>query len=120
MSAPRAIRSALALSSDAEKAAILDEFVVADHELEDRAERAARFRPAQVETGEVASAVTAALLALDPVPAAARSIPASRFCSPSKARGGWRFRRRHRIGASRSGARSSRCWCPRAGLKLHD
>jgi hypothetical protein len=42
MSAPRAIRSALALSSDAEKAAILDEFVVADHELEDRAERAAR------------------------------------------------------------------------------
>jgi hypothetical protein len=65
MSAPRAIRSALALSSDAEKAAILDEFVVADHELEDRAERAARFRLAQVETGEVASAVTAALLALD-------------------------------------------------------
>ncbi|MCW3046965.1 MAG: hypothetical protein JWO74_1249 [Solirubrobacterales bacterium] len=65
MGAPRAIRSALALSSEAEKAAILDEFVFADHELEDRAERAARFRLAQVETGEVASAVTAALLALD-------------------------------------------------------
>jgi hypothetical protein len=65
MSAPRATASTLALSSEAEKAAILDELVAADHELEDRAERAARSRLAQVETGEVASAVTAALLALD-------------------------------------------------------
>jgi hypothetical protein len=65
MSAPRATSSTLALPSEAEKAAILDELVAADHELEDRAERAARSRLAQVETGEVASAVTAALLALD-------------------------------------------------------
>jgi len=65
MSAPRATPSALALSSDAEKAAILDEFVAADDELEDRAERAARARLAQVETDDVANAVATALLALD-------------------------------------------------------
>jgi hypothetical protein len=65
MSAPRATPSALALSSDAEKAAILDELVAADDELEDRAERAARARLAQVETDDVADAVATALLALD-------------------------------------------------------
>jgi len=62
MTAPRATPSALALSSDAEKAAILDELVVADHELEDRAERAARSRMGDVAIADVAAAVTAALL----------------------------------------------------------
>lgn len=58
-------QSALAQLNDAEKAAVLDELVEADHDLEERAERAARSRLAQVETGKVASAMTAALLALD-------------------------------------------------------
>lgn len=49
MSAPRAVPSALAVASDGEKAAVLDELVAADRELEDRAERAARSRLAQVE-----------------------------------------------------------------------
>ena len=65
MSAPGATPSALALSSEAERAGIFDELVAADHELEDRAERAARSRLAQVETDDVANAVLAALLALD-------------------------------------------------------
>ena len=58
-------RSALAQLNEAEKAAVLDELVAADHELEGCVERAARSRLAHVETAEVASAVTAALLALD-------------------------------------------------------
>jgi hypothetical protein len=37
VSTPRAALSTLAASSEAEKAAILDELVAADHELEDRA-----------------------------------------------------------------------------------
>jgi hypothetical protein len=65
MSTPRATPSSLALSSDAEKAAILDELVAADHELEDRAERAARSRLGDVDIDDVANAVLAALLALD-------------------------------------------------------
>ena len=65
MSAPRAVPSALAVSSDGEKVAVLDELVAVDHELEDRAERSARSRLAQVETDDVANAVVAALLALD-------------------------------------------------------
>ena len=39
MSAPRAVPSVLAVSSDGEKAAVLDELVAADHELKDRAEQ---------------------------------------------------------------------------------
>ena len=50
MRAPRATSSALALSSEAEKAGILDELVVADHELEGRAERTACWRLAAVDT----------------------------------------------------------------------
>lgn len=65
MSAPRAVPSALAVSSDGEKAAVLDELVAANHELKDRAERAARARLAQVDTDDVTNAVVAALLALD-------------------------------------------------------
>ncbi len=65
MSGPRGAPSALAVSSDGEKAAVLGELVAVDHELEDRAERAARSRLAQVQTDEVANAVVAALLALD-------------------------------------------------------
>ena len=44
---------------------MLDELVAVDHELKDRAERAARSRLAQVEADDVANAVAAALLALD-------------------------------------------------------
>ena len=65
MSAPRAVPSALAVASDGEKAAVLDDLVAADSELGDRAERAARSRLAQVETGDVANDVVTALLALD-------------------------------------------------------
>ena len=73
MSAPRAVPSALAVSSDREKAAVLDELVAADHELKDRAERAAYVRLAQVDTDDVAKAVVAALLALDQEDLAARA-----------------------------------------------
>jgi hypothetical protein len=73
MSAPRAVPSALAVSSDGEKAAVLDELVAADHELKDRAERAARARLAQVDTDDVTNAVVAALLALDQEDLAARA-----------------------------------------------
>jgi hypothetical protein len=65
MSAPRAVPSALAVASDGEKAAVLDELVAADRELEDRAERAARSRLAQVKTADVSNAVVTALLALN-------------------------------------------------------
>ena len=65
MSALRATPSALAVSSEAEKADVLDELVAIDHELQDRAELVARSRLSDVETDGVASAVTAALLALD-------------------------------------------------------
>lgn len=65
MSAPRAAPSALAVASDREKSAVLDELVAADHALEDRAERVVRSRLAQVQTDEVANAVVAAVLALD-------------------------------------------------------
>jgi hypothetical protein len=65
MSAPRATPSALAVSSDREKAAVLDELVSADPELTGRAERAARCRLAEADTDDVASAVAAALLTLD-------------------------------------------------------
>jgi hypothetical protein len=65
MSASRETLSALAVSSEAEKADVLDELVAIDHELQDRAERVARSRLSDVETDGVASAVTAALLALD-------------------------------------------------------
>jgi hypothetical protein len=65
MSAPPAAPSALAVASDGEKAAVLDDLVAADHELEDRAERAARSRLTQVDADDVANAVVAALLALD-------------------------------------------------------
>ena len=73
MSASRAVPSALAVSSDGEKAAVLDELVAADHELKDRAERAARARLAQVDTDDVTNAVVAALLALDQEDLAARA-----------------------------------------------
>lgn len=65
MSAARATRSALAVASDAEKAAVLDELVGADHELQGRAERVARSRLSDIEIDDVADAVAAALLALD-------------------------------------------------------
>lgn len=65
MSAPLVTPAALALSSDAERAAILDELVAADHELGRRAERAACSRLADVDTDDVATAVTAVLFALD-------------------------------------------------------
>jgi hypothetical protein len=65
MSSPPAMPAALAVASDGEKAAVLDALVAADHELEDRAERAARSRLAQVDTDDVANAVVAALLVLD-------------------------------------------------------
>jgi hypothetical protein len=65
MSASRETPFALAVSSEAEKADVLDELVAIDHELQDRAERVARSRLSDVETDGVASAVTAALLALD-------------------------------------------------------
>jgi hypothetical protein len=65
MSAPRAAPSALAVSSDPEKAAVLDKLVAADRELTRRAERAARTRLAEVDTDDVANAVVATLLALD-------------------------------------------------------
>jgi hypothetical protein len=65
MSASRETPSALAVSSEAEKADVLDELVAIDDELQDRAERVARSRLSDVETDGVASAVTAALLALD-------------------------------------------------------
>ena len=73
MSAPRAMPSALADSSDGEKAAVLDVLVASDHELKDRAERAARARLAQVDTADVTNAVVAALLALDQEDLAARA-----------------------------------------------
>lgn len=75
MNGPRGAPSALAVSSDPEKAAVLDELVAVDHELEDRAERAARSRLAQVQTDEVADAVVAALLALDQEDLAAHAGP---------------------------------------------
>jgi hypothetical protein len=53
------------VSSDSEKAAILDELIAADHDLEDRAERAARSRLGGVDVEDVTNVVTAALLALD-------------------------------------------------------
>lgn len=65
MSPSPATRSALAVASDAEKAAVLDELVSADHELRVRAERVARSRLRDVEIDDVADAVAAALLALD-------------------------------------------------------
>lgn len=61
MSAPRPVPSALALSSEAEKAGILDEIVAADRELEDRAESAARSRLSQVDVADEASALSAVL-----------------------------------------------------------
>jgi hypothetical protein len=73
MSAPRAAPSALAVSCDGEKAAVLDELVAGDLELKDRAERAARARLAQVDTDDVTNAVVAALLALDQEDLAARA-----------------------------------------------
>jgi hypothetical protein len=73
MSTPRAAPSALAVSSDGEKAAVLDELVAGDLELKDRAERAARARLAQVDTDDVTNAVVAALLALDQEDLAARA-----------------------------------------------
>lgn len=73
MSAPRAQRSALATSSNAEKAAVLDELVAADQELEGRAERATRSMLEAVEVDDVADAVAAALLALDQQDLAARA-----------------------------------------------
>ena len=75
MSTPPTAPSALALLSDAKKAAVLDELVSADHELEDRAERAARSRLSDVETDDVASAAGAALLALDQEDLAAKAGP---------------------------------------------
>lgn len=75
MSAPRAEPSALAVASDGEKAAVLDELAAVDRELEDRAERAARSRLAQVQTDDVANAVVAALLALDQEDLAANAGP---------------------------------------------
>ena len=65
MSQPAPMSSALKVLSDAEKAAILDELAAADPDVEGRAERAARSRLAEVEADDVASGVTAALLALD-------------------------------------------------------
>jgi hypothetical protein len=65
MSAPRVTPTALAVSSEAERAAILDELVAADRELGDRAERAARSRLADADTGDAANALASALLALD-------------------------------------------------------
>jgi hypothetical protein len=65
MSPSPATHSALAVASDAEKAAVLDELVGADHELQVRAERVARSRLSDVEIDDVADAVAAALLALD-------------------------------------------------------
>jgi hypothetical protein len=51
--------------SDAEKAAILDELAAADPDVEGRTERAARSPLTDGEADDVASGVTAALLALD-------------------------------------------------------
>jgi hypothetical protein len=65
MSAPPAVPSVLAVASDGERAAVLNELVATDHELKHRAERAARARLAEVDTDGVAKAVVAALLALD-------------------------------------------------------
>lgn len=65
MSAPRIEPTALALSTDAEKAAVLDELVASDHELGQRAERAARSTLAKVQADKVAITVADALLALD-------------------------------------------------------
>jgi hypothetical protein len=65
MSSSRAAPSALALASDSEKAGILDELIAADHDLRERAERAARSWLAQVDIEDVADTVADALLALD-------------------------------------------------------
>lgn len=65
MSPSPVTRSALAVASDAEKAAILDELVGADHDLQVRAELVARSRLSDVGITDVADAVAAALLALD-------------------------------------------------------
>ena len=65
MSPSPVTRSALAVASDAEKAAILDELVGADHDLQVRAELVARSRLSDVGINDVAVAVAAALLALD-------------------------------------------------------
>jgi hypothetical protein len=56
MSASRETPSALAVSSEAEQADVLEELVAVDHELQDRAERVARSRLCDVETDGVASA----------------------------------------------------------------
>lgn len=65
MSARRIEPTALALSSDAEKAVVLDELVKDDRELARRAEHAARSRLGHVDADEVATTVADALLALD-------------------------------------------------------
>lgn len=82
MSAPRAVPSVLAVSSDGEKAAVLDELVAVDHELKDRAEQLWAFRrPERVE-------VQRALLqrvAWVPPPAA---VGASRVSEPEDQRQG--------------------------------
>lgn len=65
MSARRIAPTALALSTDAEKAAVLSELVKDDRELARRAEHAARSRLERVDADEVATTVSDALLALD-------------------------------------------------------
>lgn len=65
MSPRRGEATALAVSSDAEKAAVLDGLVASDHALGQLAERVALLRLASVDIDEVADAVAAALLALD-------------------------------------------------------
>jgi hypothetical protein len=82
MTAPPATPSGLALSSDAEKAAVLDELVVADHEL---AERAARSRMGDVAIADVAAALTAALLVLGQEDLAAKA-GRTRWGTSSRAR----------------------------------
>ena len=65
MSQSPATSSALAVAGDAERAAVLDELVGADHDLQARAEGVARTRLSDVEIDDVATAVAAALLAVD-------------------------------------------------------
>ena len=65
MSARRIAPTALALSTDAEKAAVLSELVKDDREHARRAEHAARSRLERVDADDVATTVADALLALD-------------------------------------------------------
>jgi hypothetical protein len=64
MSEPRTAPSALSLLTKAEKGALLDDLVMSDDDLRDRAEAAARRMLAEVEIDEVADAVAIAVLAL--------------------------------------------------------